>query len=115
MAERTLTYLFAETYQPEALADANSSATRRLEDIVHKKLAVFYQLKKSLLHRASSGQLWRFAMSDDTTPNSEIVLYQTEDGRTRIECRFEDESIWLTRAHLAELFQITVPTVNEHL
>lgn len=46
---------------------------------------------------------------------SGIVLYQTEDGRTRIECRFEGETLWLTQALMAELFQVTVPTVNEHL
>lgn len=44
-----------------------------------------------------------------------FVLYQTEDGRTRIECRFEGETLWLTQALMAELFQVTVPTVNEHL
>lgn len=54
-------------------------------------------------------------MPDDAAPNSSIILYQTEDGRTRIECRFENETIWLTQALIAELFQITVPTVNEHL
>lgn len=51
----------------------------------------------------------------DESPQSEIVLYQTEDGRTRIQCRFENETIWLTQALIAELFQVTVPTVNEHL
>jgi hypothetical protein len=54
-------------------------------------------------------------MSDQTPPKSEIVLYQTEDGRTRILCRFENETIWLTQALIAGLFQISVPTVNEHL
>jgi hypothetical protein len=58
-------------------------------------------------------------MSDLTpaspTPGGEFLLYQTEDGRTRIQCRFEDETIWLTQALIAELFQVTVPTVNEHL
>jgi hypothetical protein len=54
-------------------------------------------------------------MADDATPQSSIVLYQTEDGRTRVQCRFEDETIWLTQAQIAELFQVTVPTVNEHL
>jgi hypothetical protein len=54
-------------------------------------------------------------MSDSQTPRSSIILYQTEDGRTRIQCRFENETIWLTQALIAELFQITVPTVNEHL
>src|SRR4030095_1747465 len=54
-------------------------------------------------------------MPDDEAPQSSIILYQTEDGRTRIQCRFENETIWLTQALIAELFQITVPTVNEHL
>ena len=51
----------------------------------------------------------------DPLPNSEIILYQTEDGRTRIHCRFENETLWLTQALISELFQVTVPTVNEHL
>lgn len=54
-------------------------------------------------------------MVEHDAPQSSIVLYQTEDGQTRIECRFESETIWLTQALIAELFQITVPTVNEHL
>lgn len=54
-------------------------------------------------------------MPDKPIPQSSIILYQTEDGRTRIQCRFEDETIWLTQALIAELFQVTVPTVNEHL
>lgn len=53
-------------------------------------------------------------MSDEI-PRSEIVFYQSEDGRTRIQCRFEEETIWLTQALIGDLFQITVPTVNEHL
>jgi hypothetical protein len=50
-----------------------------------------------------------------TPPRGEIVLYQTEDGRTRVDCRFADETLWLTQALIAELFQISVPTVNYHL
>ncbi|MCA3010563.1 MAG: virulence RhuM family protein [Phycisphaerales bacterium] len=46
---------------------------------------------------------------------SALVLYQTEDGATRIQCRFEGESIWLTQALIAELFGVKVHTVNEHL
>ncbi len=48
-------------------------------------------------------------------PAGELVLYQTEDGRTRVECRFENETIWLTQALIADLFQVAVVTVNEHL
>ncbi|PIP43160.1 MAG: hydroxyacid dehydrogenase [Deltaproteobacteria bacterium CG23_combo_of_CG06-09_8_20_14_all_60_8] len=47
--------------------------------------------------------------------HGEILLYQTEDGRTRIECRFEDNTIWLSQALMAQLFQVAIPTVNEHL
>jgi hypothetical protein len=45
----------------------------------------------------------------------EILLYQTEDGRTRVECRFQDETIWLSQALIAELYQKDVRTINEHL
>ena len=48
-------------------------------------------------------------------PTGEIILYQTEDGQTRVDCRFADETLWLSQALMAELFQVTVPTVNEHL
>jgi hypothetical protein len=51
----------------------------------------------------------------DDAPKSELILYQTEDGRTRIECRFEGDTIWLTQALMAELFQKDVRTINEHL
>ena len=48
-------------------------------------------------------------------PTGEIVLYPTEDGRNRVECRFAGETVWLTQALMAELFAISIPTVNEHL
>jgi len=48
-------------------------------------------------------------------PTGEIVLYPTPDGRSRVECRFAGESVWLTQALMADLFQKDVRTVNEHL
>jgi hypothetical protein len=54
-------------------------------------------------------------MSDEPLPQSEIILYQTEDGRTRIQCRFEEEALWLTQAQIAELFQTTPQNVTLHL
>ncbi|WP_422012716.1 virulence RhuM family protein [Roseateles sp.] len=45
----------------------------------------------------------------------EFLLYETEDGRARVSCRFVDDSLWLTQALMSELFQVTVPTINEHL
>lgn len=52
---------------------------------------------------------------NDNQPGGEIILYQTEDGRTRIECRFEDHTIWLSQALIAELFQTSVPNINLHI
>ena len=54
-------------------------------------------------------------MGHEPSPQSEIILYQTEDGRTRVQCRFEDETVWLTQKLMADLFQIGVGTVNHHL
>lgn len=53
--------------------------------------------------------------SAEDTPKGDLVLYQTEDGRTRIEWRFEGETLWLTQALMAEFFDIGVGTVNHHL
>ncbi len=54
-------------------------------------------------------------MSEIDQPQSSLILYQTEDGRTRIQCRFEDETVWLTQAQIAELFQTTPQNVTLHL
>ena len=53
--------------------------------------------------------------ANEPKPTGEIVLYQTEDGSTRIECRFANENIWLTQRLLSELFQVGVNTVNHHI
>ncbi len=47
--------------------------------------------------------------------SSELLLYQTEDGQTRVQVRLEDETVWLSQKQLAELFQKDVRTVNEHI
>lgn len=51
----------------------------------------------------------------EITPNNSLIFYQTEDGQTRIEVRLEDESVWLSQKHMAELFQKDVRTINEHI
>lgn len=45
----------------------------------------------------------------------EFLLYQTEDGRTRLQVQFQGETAWLTQAQMAELFQTTVPNVSMHI
>lgn len=54
-------------------------------------------------------------MTNFEQPQSSMILYQTEDGRTRIQCRFEAETIWLTQKLLAELFKKDIRTINEHI
>lgn len=44
-----------------------------------------------------------------------IIIYQTEDGATKIETRLENETVWLTIEQMAELFQKSRSTINEHI
>ncbi len=46
---------------------------------------------------------------------SQIIIYQTETGETKLEVRLENETVWLTQKLMAELFQTTVPNINMHL
>jgi len=46
---------------------------------------------------------------------SEILIYQTPQGNTKIDVRLENETIWLPQKQLAELFQTTVPNINMHI
>ncbi|MDX1348827.1 MAG: RhuM family protein [Putridiphycobacter sp.] len=47
--------------------------------------------------------------------DSEIILYQTEDGQTKIQTRLENETVWLTQAQMAELFGKARSTITEHI
>lgn len=46
---------------------------------------------------------------------TEFVLYQTEDGLARVQVRLHEGAVWLTQRDLADLYQVKVPTLNEHL
>lgn len=48
-------------------------------------------------------------------PGSQFLVYQTEDGKLKIEVRFEGEPVWLTQQHMAELFQTTQQNISLHL
>lgn len=47
--------------------------------------------------------------------SSEIILYQTEDGQTKIQTRLENETVWLTQDQMATLFGKAKSTINEHI
>ena len=46
---------------------------------------------------------------------NEILIYQTEDGKTKIDVKFEDETVWLTQAQLCELYQTSKSNISEHI
>ena len=55
-----------------------------------------------------------FKTSDASEPGS-FLVYATDDGRVKIEVRLENETVWLTQQHMAELFQTTKQNVSLHL
>ncbi len=53
--------------------------------------------------------------SEQAPIKSELIMYQTEDGKIRIEVRLQDESVWLSQKLMAELFQTTSQNITIHL
>lgn len=51
----------------------------------------------------------------DLMPQGEIIIYQTNDGNTKIDVRVENENVWLTQAQLVELYQTSKSNVSEHI
>ena len=51
----------------------------------------------------------------DRPQHGQFLVYQGEDGQIRIDVRLENDTAWLTQAHLATLFQTTIPNVSMHL
>jgi len=47
--------------------------------------------------------------------NTEILLYQTVDGKTKVEVRLENETVWLTQSQMVELFQTTKQNISLHI
>ena len=50
-----------------------------------------------------------------STNNSQFIIYQTESGETKLDVRFQDETVWLTQMQLCELFDKSKATVSEHI
>ena len=46
---------------------------------------------------------------------NKIIIYQTEDGQTQIDVRLENETVWLTQAQMAELFQKDRTVITRHI
>lgn len=52
---------------------------------------------------------------DDQNLNNQIIIYNTENGETKIEVRMKDDTVWLSQKQMAELFDCTVDNISLHL
>lgn len=52
---------------------------------------------------------------DNAENKSQLIIYQAEDGKIKIDVRFQDETVWLTQKLMAELFQTTIANINIHI
>ena len=54
-------------------------------------------------------------MKKITNHNGDIVIYQSEDGNTRINVNLQDETVWLSQQQLVELYQTSKSNISEHI
>lgn len=47
--------------------------------------------------------------------NNEIIIYQTQDGKTKIDVNIDNETVWLTQAQMVDLFQTTKQNISLHI
>jgi len=52
---------------------------------------------------------------DPEQSKGQFLVYRAEDGALKLDVRLEDETVWLTQKLMAELFQVKIPTINEHI
>jgi len=52
---------------------------------------------------------------NDGNNKSEVIIYNTEDGKCKVDVRLEDDTVWLTQEQMSELFQKAKSTINEHI
>lgn len=74
----------------------------------HIKSVFFCIIERCILQESSLVRI--FASMD----RGEIIIYQTADGETRLDVRMENDSVWLTQAQMAELFQTTPQNITMH-
>ena len=77
----------------------------------NKKL--YLKVVRSILEHATQGKI-RITMKK-ISPKSQIVIYKTDTGETKIDVRFDGETVWLTLEQMANLFDKAKSTINEHI
>jgi len=51
----------------------------------------------------------------DTVPNGEMIIYENSDGKTIIDVRFDEDTLWLTQMQMADLFGVQKAAISKHL
>jgi len=51
----------------------------------------------------------------DGNNKSEVIIYNTEDGKCKVDVRLKEDTVWLTQEQMSELFQKAKSTINEHI
>lgn len=49
------------------------------------------------------------------SPAGEFIMFASGDGKVRIECRFESDTLWLPQAAIASLYQVTPQAITQHI
>lgn len=81
-----------------------------------------YRCKELVMNHEWDEKSRNIKLTTDHTENTEMetakgqfLVYQAEDGKLKLDVRFEDESVWLSQRLMAELFQKDVRTISEHI
>ena len=53
--------------------------------------------------------------SNNTPPTGEFILFQSDNGQVRVECRFESETLWLSQELIAQLYGVTPQAITQHI
>lgn len=76
------------------------------------KLSLFFVYDWELI---SESYIIKEKMTRNINMNSEIIMYQTEDGFSKVETTFENDTVWLSIDQMAELFQRDKSTISRHI
>ena len=79
---------------------------------MQKRLTGYRMTRKKDKQTPQNGDI---GLDTNILPECHLLLYQTDDGRQRIEVRLEDETVWLSQVGMAELFQTTKQNISLHL
>jgi hypothetical protein len=71
-------------------------------------------MKDELKNKSATGT-HNSSLASGETAKGPFLVYQAEDGKLKLDVRFEDESVWLSQGLMAELFQKDVRTISEHI